>query len=128
MDSAMSLFRLPVQVCDIVDAMNASPAVDAIVDTGSELTWLPATVLEGVGIKRVKRKEFITATGEKVLRDVGYGLIRASGFETVDEVVFGEAGDQALLGARTMEGFAVVADPMHKRLVSTTSIAAAAPE
>lgn len=100
----MSLFRLPVQVCDIVDIMNASPAVEAIVDTGSELTWLPAPLLEGVGIRRVKRKSFVTG-GETVTRDVGYGLVRASGYETVDEIVFGQPADQAMLGARTMEGF-----------------------
>ena len=122
----MSLFRLPIQVCDIVDNMHASPEVEAIVDTCSELTWLPAPLLEGVGIKRVKRKDFTTATGLTVTRHVGYGLLRAAGFETVDEIVFGEAGDLVLLGARTMEGFSVMADPMHKRLVATTSVVVAA--
>jgi hypothetical protein len=38
------------------------------------------------------------------------------GFETVDEVVFGHAGDLTLLGARTLAGFGATIDPRRKRL------------
>ena len=50
--------------------------------------------------------------------DPGYAILRAGGFETVDEVVFGQPGDLALLGARTLEGFGAAVDPSKKRLVA----------
>jgi hypothetical protein len=37
----------------------------------------------------------------------------------VDEVVFGQPGDLALLGARTLEGFHARVDPRAKRLVAS---------
>lgn len=45
------------------------------------------------------------ANGQTVTRSVGYAIVRAAGFETVDEVVFGEPGELCQLGARTLEGF-----------------------
>ena len=51
----------------------------------------------------------------------------AEGFETVDEVVFGEPGDLTLLGARTLEGFGVLVDNLAHRFVATgTKVAVAA--
>jgi predicted aspartyl protease len=37
---------------------------------------------------------------------------------TVDEVVFAETGDLLLLGARTLEGLALVVDSRKKKLVA----------
>jgi hypothetical protein len=37
----------------------------------------------------------------------------------VDEVVFAQPGDLALLGARTLEGFGARVDPRLKRLVAS---------
>ena len=58
------------------------------------------------------------ADGRIVKRSVGYALLRAGGFETVDEVVFAELGDVPLLGSRTLEGFGAVADTRGKRLIA----------
>ena len=58
------------------------------------------------------------------MRETGYAILSAEGFETVDEVVFGEPGDLALLGVRTIEGFGVVVDNIAHRFVATTTIVA----
>jgi hypothetical protein len=55
---------------------------------------------------------------------VGYVILASEGFETTDEVVFADAGDQTQLGARTLEGFGVVVDPIAHRLVAQTTIVA----
>lgn len=90
-----------------------------LVDTGAEYSWIPETALAKVGIlPRKKDVAFIMANGERITRDVGYAILRVGEFETVDEVVFGRPGDMKLLGARTMEGFAVVIDPRQKKLVA----------
>ncbi|HEY3121523.1 MAG TPA: hypothetical protein VGL15_12920 [Vicinamibacteria bacterium] len=61
---------------------------------------------------------FVMANGQDVTRSTGYAIVRAEGFETVDEVVFGQPGDLSLLGARTLEGFGATVDPRRKRLVA----------
>ena len=100
--------------------------VAALVDTGSELTWLPADVLKGAGITPRRKRMFATATQQKVEREIGYAILSAEGYETNDEVVFGEPGDMTLLGVRTLEGFGVMVDNIAHRFVATTTIAARA--
>ena len=57
--------------------------------------------------------------------ETGYAILSAEGFETVDEVVFAEPSDMALLGVRTIEGFGVMVDDIAHRFVATTTIVAA---
>ena len=102
----------------------ATPPVEALVDTGSELTWLPADVLKSVGITPRRKRIFATATQQKVERDVGYAILSAEGYETNDEVVFAEPGDMTLLGVRTLEGFGVMVDNIGHRFVATSTIVA----
>ena len=97
-----------------------------LVDTGSELTWVPAGVLESLGIARVKQWRFRQATGQVVERWTGHTVVHAAGTVTIDEVVFGEPGDLSLLGARTLEGLNRVVDPIAKRLVDAGAVPAAA--
>ena len=88
-----------------------------MVDTASESTWVPRKRLEECGIKPEKRQAFQMANGQWIYRDVGYGVIRVSERETIDEVVFAEAGDYILLGARALEGLMLWVDPREKRLI-----------
>jgi predicted aspartyl protease len=98
--------------------------VEALVDTGSELTWLPRELLKGAGITPRRKRIFAPATQQKVERDVGYAILSAEGYETNDEVVFGEPGDMTLLGVRTLEGFGVMVDNIGHRFVATSTIVA----
>lgn len=76
-----------------------------LVDTGSEFTWAPEWLLERIGIRREKKDvRFVLANGQEATRSVGFAIIRLDKYFTVDEVVFSEPGDLALLGARTLEG------------------------
>src|SRR6266542_911190 len=86
----------------------ATPPVEALVDTGSELTWLPPDILKTVGITPRRKRVFATARQQKVEREVGYAILSAEGYETNDEVVFAAPGDMTLLGVRTLEGFGVM--------------------
>jgi len=45
-------------------------------------------------------------------------ILKMNGFETVDQVVFAQAGDLKLLGSRTLEGFGATVDARKKRLVA----------
>jgi len=103
-----------------------TPPVLALVDTGSELTWLPADVLLAVGITPRRKRLFATATQQQIERDVGYAILSAEGYETNDEVVFAEPADMTLLGVRTLEGFGVMFDNIAHRFLATTTIVALA--
>lgn len=93
-------------------------AVDQVlVDTGAELTWIPARILEDLGIERRKLWHFRQADGTVLSRWTGGAAIYVAGVWTNDEVVFGEAGDLVLLGARTMEGLNLRVDPLRRQLV-----------
>jgi len=104
----------------------ATKPLEALVDSGSELTWLPAEVLKGAGITPRRKRIFAMATQQKVEREVGYAILSAEGYETNDEVVFAEDGDMTLLGVRTLEGFGVMVDNIGHRFVATTTIVAMA--
>ena|SRR5437867_13087850 len=120
----MSMFRVSVVARNIQDQSLTSLPVQALVDTGSELTWLPRDLLAGIQVTPVRKRNFRTATQQTVTRETGYAILSAEGFETVDEVVFAEPGDLALLGVRTIEGFGVTVDNIAHRFVATTTIVA----
>jgi predicted aspartyl protease len=99
-----------------------------LVDTGSEFTWVPERVLERIGIRREKKDvRFVLANGQEVTRSVGFAIIRLDKYFTIDEVVFAEPGDLALLGARTLEGLNLTVEPVKRRLVASGPLPAASP-
>ncbi len=120
----MSLFRVNVVARNPKDESRETPAIEALVDTGSELTWLPGEVLTQAGIVPRRKRTFMTATRQTVTRDVGYAILASEGFETADEVVFAEPSDLVLLGVRTVEGFGVLVDNIGHRFVAQASIVA----
>lgn len=120
----MSMFKVSIVARNTKDESLVSPPTEALVDTGSELTWLPKDLLAGIEVKPLRKRNFTTATQPLVTRQTGYAIVSAQGFETVDEVVFAEPGDLTLLGVRTLEGFGVMVDNIAHRFVATTTIVA----
>lgn len=120
----MSTFKVNVVARNPKREELSTQPIPALVDTGSELTWLPADVLTAVGITPRRTRIFATATQQKVEREVGYAILSAEGYETNDEVVFAERGDMTLLGVRTLEGFGVTVDNIAHRFVAITTLVA----
>ena len=97
-----------------------------LVDTGSEHTWVPAKLLETIGVKREKKDlEFQMANGQVITRTIGFAIVRFGEHFTIDEVVFAEEGDLPLLGARSLEGMNLSVDSRRKKLVAAGPIPAA---
>lgn len=117
MHGRIGLFSTTLEVEDLARARPRVRIAEVVVDTGSEMTWVPAPVLESVGIARDKVQRFRLADGSVIARDVGFAFLHAAGHYTVDEVVFGEPDDLPLLGARTLEGLNLRVDPVRKELV-----------
>ncbi len=97
--------------------------VDALVDTGSSYTWVPGNILEHLGVQPGFRQEFEIADGRIIERDLAETRARLDGQERTTLVVFGAEGDSVLLGAYTVEGFALAPDPMNRRLVRVRGLA-----
>ena len=115
--SDMGTFRTDVELENPAQSGERRLVSNVLVDTGSELSWIPAPVLESLGIKRFKLWRFRQADGTALERWAGAAILYAGGTLTLDEVVFGEPGDMILLGARTLEGLNLLVDPHRKVLV-----------
>ena len=122
----MGTFYTSCKVENHIDRTKSVRIRKLLVDTGSEYTWIAAGKLEKIGVRREKKDvHFIMANGEVVTRSVGFAILRVAKHFTIDEVVFAEAGDLALLGARTLEGLNLTVDSAGKKLVASGPLPAA---
>lgn len=122
----MGTFQTKVTISHIAHRKRKAELPSALVDTGSEYTWIPSDVLEKIGVGREKKDlSFTMAKGQFITRSVGFAVVRVGACFTVDEVVFGEKGDLCLLGARSLEGLNLRVDSRAKRLVAAGPILAA---
>jgi predicted aspartyl protease len=124
--SEIGIFRVTIGVENVAQRGMVRYVADALVDTGSELTWIPREILQSIGIKVERRRSFIVADGRRVERDIGYAVVHAGESATVDEVVFAEESDFALLGVRSLEGLNLRVDVVSKQLVDAGPVLAAA--
>ncbi len=122
----MGTFSVPCRVSNVVDRSRTVELPELLVDTGSEYTWITATVLAEIDVAREKKDlHFIMANGEQVTRSVGFAILHVEDTFTVDEVVFAEPGDLLLLGAHTLEGLNLTVDARLKKLVAAGPLPAA---
>jgi predicted aspartyl protease len=112
----MGLFRVQIAVAPMAGGASVS-IPDALVDTGSEYTWVPRAALTAAGIVPRRTQSFIVADGRRLEREIGYALVRAAGAEAPDLVVFAEPEDLVLLGVHSLEGLNLKVDPVRKELV-----------
>ena len=126
MSEAMGSFRIDVEIENPVRPGRRERLSGVLIDTGAELSWAPANLLERLGIERHKKWRFRQADGSVLERWTGLASIHAVGTSTFDEVVFGEPGDLVLLGARSLEGLNLRIDPVSKTLVDAGPAPAAA--
>lgn len=117
MSDAMGTFRIDVELENPARPGERRTLVSVLVDTGAELSWAPAAILDSLGIERHTQWRFRQADGTILERWVGGAFVYVAGKRTTDDIVFGELGDLVLLGARTLEGLNLRVEPVGKRLV-----------
>ena len=122
----MSTFRTDVAIENPVQPGTRATVSGALVDTGAELSWFPAPVLEWLGVQRSAIRKFRQADGTILDRWVGSVFLHVAGIRTADDVVFAEPGDLTLLGSRSLEGLNLRIDPVSKRLIDAGPAPAAA--
>src|SRR5215469_1084722 len=118
----MSVFKVNLTAINPKDEHRCTPPVEVIVDTGSELSWLPKQLLLDAGITVRGKKRFSMADNQVIEREYGYAILSSERYTTNDEIIFAEAGDMSLLGVRTLDGFSVMVDNIGHRFVATTTL------
>ena len=126
MPDDMGTFRVDVEIENPARPGARQTLSSVLVDTGAELSWVPAAVLESLGVERNNKWQFRQADGTVLERWTGSVLTAVAGKRAGDEVVFGEPGDLILLGSRTLEGLNFRVEPVTKRLVDAGPAPAAA--
>ena len=124
--SDMGTFRIQVEIENLAKPGERRPIGGLLVDTGSEVSWIPSPELEALGITRARLARFRQASGQIIERWVGKAVIHVGRIDTADDVVFAEPSDLSLLGSRTLEGLNVMIDPVSKQLIDAGPAPAAA--
>jgi predicted aspartyl protease len=122
----MGTFRVDIEIENPARPGARRTLTSVLVDTGAELTWVPAEVLESLGVERNNRWRFRQADGTILERWTGGASVYVAQKRAADEVVFGEPGDLVLLGSRTLEGLNFRVEPVTKQLVDAGPAPAAA--
>ena len=91
--------------------------VSFLVDSGAVYSLVPATTLRKLGIRPHRTVEFSLADGSTIHRRVGDAYFEHLGAGGAAPVIFGEKGDEPLLGATTLESLGLVLDPFKRRLL-----------
>jgi predicted aspartyl protease len=93
------------------------------VDTGAAFSWISRSQLERLGIAPLRRIPFQTIEGRILERDVAAVFIGTDGYIGPDVVVMAEPDDTEVMGAHSIEGLGLAADPVQKKLVPTIMLA-----
>ena len=80
------------------------------VGTKATFAWIPASVLEQLGVQPEKRVALRHPDGRLIKRDVGQTWLRIGDKSIVGTVVFGAERDPVLVGTDTLEGMLLKAD------------------
>ena len=100
--------------------------IEALVDTGAAFSWISRARLESLGLNPSRRMSFRTIDGRVMERDMTAIYIASAGYSAPDMVVMVEPGEMEVLGAHSIEGLGLAADPVQKRLTPTVMLALSA--
>jgi predicted aspartyl protease len=101
----------------LLSESGASATVEALVDTGSTFTTIPAATLEPLGVRPHRTVRLRLANGQVDERRIGRIMAQLDGVQDEIICVFGGPEDVPTIGAHTLETFLLAVDPDGQRLV-----------
>lgn len=101
-----------------VSKAGKSRDVEFLVDSGATYTLLPEKVCKEFRLKPMREVAFTLADGTTIKRKISEIHFSYKGLHGTTPVILGEKGDEALLGALTLETLGLVLDPFKRQLVS----------
>lgn len=90
---------------------------NSMVDTGATYSLVPRAVLEDLGVQPTGKAYAELADGRVIEYDRGATLVSINGDTAVTPVLFGQEGEEPLIGVVTLEELALAADPVGQQLV-----------
>jgi len=93
-----------------------SKEIKFLIDSGAIHSLAQRQDLEQLGIESYKEVKFVLADGTTVVRKVGDAYFEYNGNGGAAPVIFGEDGDEPLLGATTLESLGLVLNPLNREL------------
>ena len=111
----MGLTRLTMKVSNVSDPGTASE-VRFLIDSGAVYSLVPREILAKLGIVPQRVQLFSMVDATEIKREVGYALFTYEDKSAPAPVIFGEPGDEPLLGATTLENMSLVLDPFQREL------------
>lgn len=111
----MGTFTVSIEVGDPEQRRFAS--FEALVDTGSTNSALPAPALRELGVVPYRKASFELADGRVVEAEMGRAWVRVNGDQELTQVVFAAEGTQPILGSITLEELGLGVDPLKLVLV-----------
>ena len=97
--------------------------LELLVDTGASFSWISKSRLERLGVAATYQMPFRTIDGRVLERDMAVVYIASDGRSVPDLVVMAEEGESEVMGAHSIEGLGMAADPVQKKLVPTVMLA-----
>jgi predicted aspartyl protease len=97
--------------------------LEPFVDTGAAYSWIARACLERLGVAPSRRMSLRTIEGRVLERDLGIVYVATDGYSVPDIVVMAEPGEMEVIGAHSIEGLGLAADPVQKKLVPTIMLA-----
>jgi len=113
-------FRIEVTVRNIREPTR-SRTLEVLVDTGATYTTLPRNEVDALGCQRIGTRRVLLADGREEEWPFSLVLLTLEGQELPTVCLIGPNGGPAILGAVTLEEFALGVDPVAKRLVPVRS-------
>jgi clan AA aspartic protease len=110
---------LTAQVLTVRPSRNSkrTEQVKFLVDSGAVYSLVPTAILRRLGLRPYREVSFSLADGTIVSRKVGDAYFEINGNRGPAPVIFGEEGDEPLLGATTLESLGLILDPFKRRLI-----------
>ena len=113
----MATLRCPIRL----DSMDGSQSLqlDALVDTDSFFTMVPASLLRELGVVPTEEIGLELADRKRVVKEIGEARATIDERSTATLVVFGEEDADPVLGRYTLAGLRLSVDPVENTLVPT---------
>ena len=90
--------------------------VKFLVDSGAVYSLVPSSNLEKIAVLPHRTMKFVLADGTELERDVGDAYFEWQGNGGAAPVIFGEEGDEPLVGSTTLESLGLILNPFNREL------------
>ena len=116
----MDRFKVRFKVCSVREPERCRE-VEGVVDTGATVSVIPKEILQELEIAPSRPRVFTLADGSKIERTVSGAILKikvdGKEYETFDEVLFGEKGDEIILGVTALEHLGIKVDSKRGKLI-----------